>query len=209
MDLLTSLYIFCLVASELMGSKVFTIVHIGSFALNASVAIFLLPVIFSINDVITEVMGKERTASIIRSGFVVLVALIVFSFLSIALPPSMRFSAQEPAYDMIFGKSIRIAVASLISFAASEFLDVAVFVRLRKKLKGGLWLRNNASNIVSQLADTVLFITLAFYAMDRGVADNFSFLAGLILPYWLLKCGMSVIETPFVYLGVRWLNSKT
>ena len=56
--------------------------------------------------------------------------------------------------------------------------------------------------------DTTIFITLAFYATNRSLNDNFAFLGGIILPYWLLKCFMSVIETPFVYLGVKWLKEK-
>jgi len=34
------------------------------------------------------------------------------------------------------------------------------------------------------------------------------FLAGIIIPYWLLKCFMSAIVTPFVYLGVKWLRKE-
>jgi uncharacterized PurR-regulated membrane protein YhhQ (DUF165 family) len=49
-------------------------------------------------------------------------------------------------------------------------------------------------------------MTLAFYAFDRSLGSNFAFLTSLILPYWLLKCFMSVLETPFVYVGVKWLR---
>ena len=80
---------------------------------------------------------------------------------------------------------------------------------MKQKLgKKSLWLRTNVSNFISQFFDTGLFITLAFYAMDKPVFDNFSFLFGLILPYWLLKCFMSVVETPLAYLGVMWLKKK-
>jgi uncharacterized integral membrane protein (TIGR00697 family) len=88
-------------------------------------------------------------------------------------------------------------------------LDVMVFSRLREVMhKKALWFRNNVSNIVSQFFDTTLFITLAFYAFDKPFSNNFSFLLGLILPYWLLKCAMSVIETPLVYAGVAWLKGE-
>ena len=72
--------------------------------------------------------------------------------------------------------------------------------------KSKLWLRNNISNFISQLVDTVVFMTLAFYALDKGFDNNVIFLTSLIIPYWLLKCTMSVVETPFVYLGVKWLK---
>ncbi len=206
-DLLVALYIYFITVSELMGGKTFPLAKIFGYQLNASVAIFVLPLIYTINDVITEVYGKERTRSVIVSGFIVIVLIMLFSFLATSLPPSARFLQTERAYDTIFGFSIRIAASSLTAFAVSEFLDVLIFVRMRAMLgKRGLWLRNNVSNILSAFFDTAVFISLAFYAFGRPFAANVEFLWSLILPYWLLKCFMSVIETPLVYVGVRWLK---
>jgi queuosine precursor transporter len=209
LDFLISLYIFCILVSEVMGGKTFPLANLGGYHLNASVAIFLLPIVFSINDIITEVFGKERARSLVRSGLLMVFFLLLFSFFATSLPPSMRFSKTEPAYDTIFLTSTRIAFASLTAFALAEFLDVFIFVKLREKLgKGKLWLRNNASNFISQFIDTTVFMLIAFYALDKSLASNVNFLSGLILPYWLLKCFMSIIETPFVYLGVKWIKSK-
>lgn len=207
LDLLVAVYVFCILVAETMGGKTFPLTTIGSFQLNASVAIFVLPLIFTINDVVTEVYGKERARSIIRAGLVTIVLLIVFTLLATSLPPSPRFAVSEKAYDLIFHQSTRIAVASLIAFTAAEFLDVHVFSRLRERLGASrLWLRNNASNFLAQFVDTVLFMTLAFYATNQGLGGNVQFLWSLILPYWLLKCSMSIIETPLVYVGVAWLK---
>ncbi len=177
--------------------------------LNASVAIFLFPLLFTINDIITEVYGKERTKSIIKSSLLVLIALVIFSFLAVNLRPSTRFVNSEPAYDLIFKGSIRISIASLLAFALAEMMDLLIFVKLKEKLgKKGLWFRNNISNFAAQFFDTAIFMTLAFYAFDKTAPENFIFLASLIFPYWMLKNLMSVIETPFVYLGVKWLKKE-
>jgi uncharacterized integral membrane protein (TIGR00697 family) len=207
-DVLVSLYIFCIAVAELMGGKTFRIMDIGTFALNASVAIFVLPLIFTINDIIAEVYGRDRTKSIIRSGLFVVFLIFVFALLATALPPSKRFAEREPAYDIIFGQTARIAFSSLVAFALAEFTDLFVFMKIRQRLGGrALWFRNNISNFVSQFLDTTIFMFLAFYAFNKPIGDNAVFLFGLILPYWLLKCFMSVVETPFVYAGVRWLRS--
>jgi len=207
LDLLISIYIVCISISELMGAKTFPLINILGYQLNASVAIFVLPLIYSINDVITEVYGKERTRSIIRSGLLIIFIILIFSLLATSLPPSSRFEASESAYDAIFGLSARIAAASLTAFIIAEFLDVYIFVKIRERFgKKSLWLRTNISNFLSQFMDTFVFMFLAFYAFDKSLDDNFGFLFSLILPYWLLKCFMSVIETPFVYLGVKWLK---
>ena len=209
-DLLVSVYIFCIAVAELMGAKTFPLVKIFGYQLNASVAIFVIPLIFTINDIITEVLGRERARSVIRSGLFVIFLILLFSLIATNLPPSMRFQNSESAYDTIFGLSARIAAASLTAFALAEFLDVFIFAKIREKFgKKALWFRNNASNFVSQFVDTSVFMVLAFYAFDKSFDSNIGFLFSLILPYWLLKCFMSVIETPFVYLGVNWLKKDS
>ncbi|MGH7204419.1 MAG: queuosine precursor transporter, partial [Candidatus Levyibacteriota bacterium] len=161
------------------------------------------------NDIIVEVFGKARAQSVVRSSLLMIFFLLLFSLLATYLPPSSRFVGTNHAYTTIFGISIRFSAASLIAFAVSEFLDVYIFAKLREKLgKKNLWLRTNASNFVSEFFDTALFMTLAFYAFDQSVFSNFSFIAGIALPYWLLRCLMSLIETPLVYLGVKWLQDK-
>ncbi len=208
-DLLVALYTFCILAAETMGGKTFPLANVFGYQLNASVAIFVLPLIFSVNDVIVEVYGKERARSVVRSGLLMIVFLLGFTILATSLPPSTRFAASEGAYDTIFHQSSRISAASLTAFALAEFLDVFVFAKLRQLFgKKKLWLRNNLSNFISQFVDTTVFMTLAFYAFDKSFDANWVFLVSLILPYWLLKCSMSILETPLVYLGVRWLKTE-
>lgn len=207
LDLLISIYIFCIAASELLGSKTFPITKLGDFQLNASVAIFTIPIIFSINDMIAEVFGKERARSVVRSAILTVALIFLFTLLATSLPPSVRSLPNEESYDKIFQASARFALASLTAFALSDLLDVYLFSKIREMFgKGKLWLRVNLSNFIAQFIDTTVFMTLAFYALNRSFSDNFAFLAGIIIPYWLLKSFMSVIETPFVYLGVKWLK---
>lgn len=206
-DFLISLYICCIAIAELMGAKTVPLFSIGSLQLSGSVALLVVPLIFTINDVIVEVHGKERARSVVYSGLIVIAILMGMALLATWLPPSQRFAPEEAAYDTIFGKSARMSAASLAAFAIADMLDIWVFTKVREKLgRKALWLRNNASNFVAQLIDTVVFMVLAFYAFDKEFGANASFLIGLIIPYWLLKCSMSIIETPLVYAGVRWLR---
>jgi len=197
LDLLLAIYITCIVAAELLGSKIFQI----SF-FKASVGIFVLPITFTINDIVTEVCGKARARSFIKSGLYVLIGLAAYTILALVLPPAKRFLPTNDAYNLIFAKALRITLASLTAFFLAERLDVYIFAKIREKLgTKNLWLRNNLSNFIGQLFDTSIFMSLAFYT-----PGSFGFIVSLIWPYWLLKCLMSVIETPFTYLGVSWLK---
>jgi uncharacterized integral membrane protein (TIGR00697 family) len=208
-DLLVALYIFGVLTSELMGAKTFKLTDFSWSHLNASVAIFVMPLLFTTVDVVVEVYGRARAKSLVYSGLLVVAMLALFAALATALPPSNRYSSNESSYDTIFHSSIRLAIASLIAFAVSELMDVAIFSRLRDRLKGrALWLRNNITNFISQFFDSAVFLTLAFYATAETLGANISFLWSLLLPYWLIRCGLSIVETPLVYIGVWWLRGS-
>src|SRR3954470_24889586 len=124
-DLVIALYIFGVMAAELMGSKTFPIIDIGSFHLSSSVAIFLLPLLFTLTDVVVEVHGRQRARSMVWCGIIVATLVMLYGLLATHLPSSARFAGTELAYDTIFGASIRIAAASVAALAAAELLDVA------------------------------------------------------------------------------------
>ena len=206
-DILIGLYVFCIFTAELMGSKTFPLFKIFNFNLTGSIGMFLMPWIFSINDIFIETFGFKRTKNLAKISLLVVLLLILLAAFAVVLPPSSRYAATNEAYKTIFSQSIRISIASLIAMAASNFADIKVFWRLKQKLsKYGLWFRNNLSNILATLLDTLVFMTLAFYNPAQDFSNNFHFLLGIILPYWLLKVFMSTLSTPFVYLGIKWLK---
>ena len=206
---LIALYIFCICWAELMWAKTFPLVNIFGYQLNASVGIFFIPLIYSINDIITEVFGPKVARSLVRVSIVMIVLLALAALLFTWLPASTHFASSNAAYLTIFGVSIRISIASLIAFAVGDFLDIYLFSKIRKLFGAKrLWFRNNVSNILSEAIDTALFMTIAFYTIWLPFADNYHFLLSMALPYRLLKCCASVLVTPFVYMGVHWLKKS-
>jgi uncharacterized integral membrane protein (TIGR00697 family) len=92
-------------------------------------------------------------------------------------------------------------IASLVAYLCSQYHDVWAFHFWRRVTNARfLWLRNNASTIVSQLLDSVVFITIAFYGRMPVVP--------LILGQWVVKVGIAVLDTPLVYLLVYLLRQR-
>jgi queuosine precursor transporter len=208
-DVLVALYIFCIITAEVMGSKSFPLFKIFNFNLSGSVGMLLIPWIFSINDIFAEVFGFKRAKNLAKISILVVFLLILLASFAVILPPTSRYASTNEAYKIIFSQSIRISIASLVAIAVSNLADIKIFWKLKQKLrKRGLWFRNNLSNIFATLLDTVIFMALAFYSLDKSLGNNIHFLLGLIIPYWLLKTFMSTLSTPFVYLGVKWLKKK-
>ena len=128
------------------------------------------------------------------SGFITLMLVFVLTTLSIIWPPA-SFWPHQQAYETILGGSARLMVASLAAYLFSQYHDVWAFHFWRRVTNERfLWLRNNASTIISQLLDSVVFITIAFYG-SMPVTE-------LILGQWIVKVGIAVLDTPLVYLFV-------
>ena len=156
---------------------------------------------FPITDIIDEVYGKKKAVYIVWAGLaaeVIMLALVWMDWFLPAIEPSM-----EELYHRVFGLQTRIVAASLIAYIVSQHHDVWAFWKWREITKGRwLWVRNNASTIVSQLIDSAIFTTIAFYGVI-GLTD----LAMMIASLWLFKVIIALVDTPFVYLGV-WLIRK-
>jgi len=198
-DILIAVFIAALIAANLLGTKITTILGVS-----VSVGIFAYPLTFLVTDVIEEVHGKSRTKNLIIAGFVTLILLFILVAISTRLPAAARYEHNE-AYTTIFGSSLRMIIASLIAFVISQTHDVWAFDYWKRKTKGKfLWLRNNASTWISQFVDTTIFMFIAFYQISPKFDAAFIFT--LIIPYWLFKIAFAALDTPLVYAGVRWLR---
>ena len=206
--ILSCLFAGTIVAANLMGTKIIPFFTIGSFQLTGSVGIFLFPLSFLITDIVAEIYGPKATRVLITGTLIVLVIVLGVTALATVLPPAERFAAQNEAYVGLFRGSIRIILASIVAFTLSQYHDVWAFDFWKKKTNGRfLWLRNNASTIVSQLIDTVIFMLIAFW----GVSDRFTLgfvMGSMVPPYYLLKVLAAALDTPLVYLGVRLLRQS-
>ncbi|MGB4407423.1 MAG: queuosine precursor transporter [Sphaerochaeta sp.] len=199
--LLFALYITSMVLVNTIGSKIITL-----FGVRVSVGIFFMPVLFLVTDIVGEVKGHKDATLFVRMSIFMLALLFIMTGISVKLPPHPTWDLQSQ-YQQIFGMSMRMSLASLVSFAVSQNIDIKIFL-LFKRISGGknLWLRNNISTITSQFVDTVIFMFLAFYQLTPKFTLSYVF--ALIIPYWIFKVLFALIDTPLCYLGVKWL-SKT
>ena len=87
---------------------------------------------------------------------------------AVVLPPAPRYPSNE-AFLEVFNPSLRIIAASIVAFFIGQLHDVRAFEFWKEKTKGRyLWLRNNASTIVSQFIDSTIFMFLASFCRTPG-----------------------------------------
>ena len=200
-DFLFALFVASMVMVNTLGTKITTILGV-----RVSVGIFFVPVLFLTTDIIGEVFGRKEASRFVNMATIMLVLLFLMMSLCIAIKPNESWNLQEQ-YATVFGSSLRMTIASLISFVVAQQLDVFMFSLWGKITKGKhLWIRNNMSTIVSQLIDTTIFEFVAFWHLTPKFTTGYIF--SLILPYWLFKVVFALLDTPLCYLGVWWLSGK-
>jgi queuosine precursor transporter len=204
--ILAAIFTGSIVAANLIGTKVIPFFTIGGFEFTGSIGIFLFPLTFLITDIVAEIYGPKATRAIVTGTLIVLAIVLAVTALATVIPPASRFAAQNDAYVSIFRSSLRIMVASIVAFTLSQYHDVWAFDFWKKRTKGRfLWVRNNASTIVSQLIDTIVFMLIAFWGTNERFTLAFV-LGSMVPPYYLLKVIAAFADTPLVYLGVSLLR---
>jgi queuosine precursor transporter len=192
-----SLFIYALIYGGLvcmagvLGTK---IVAIGPLTVEAGIFAFLQLVVLS--SAVSELHGSETATKLVRYGFIPLIISAILIQLVIAMPPA-SFWAQQDAFAGILGQGSRMMVAGLISYGISQSLNVALFDRLKNGTGKLVWLRGMIAAVVSQIVDTGIFLTIAFF----GVLP----LMPLLISGVTAKVILSVIMVPpLIQLAVTW-----
>ena len=175
-------------------------VALGPLAVEAGIFAFLLLVITSSS--VAELHGRDTANRLVLIGFVPLIVSLLLSLLVLAVPAADGMDpARLSAFETVMGGTPRIWLGGILAYGVSTFLNVTIFSRL-KASEGGrlLWLRSAVASVLSQIVDTLIFITIAFY----GVFP----IGELILGQMLAKVVLSIVLVPpliyfFVALGRR------
>ena len=195
---LATLFTTCLIVANIIAVKLISI-----FGWVVPAGIIAYPLTFLFTDVIAELYGRKIASRVVWAGFGANILMVILIFGGKLLPPASSWEDQL-AYESILSMVPRITLASMIAYLVSQHHDVFAFHFWRKKTKGRfLWLRNNASTMVSQALDTGLFITIAFW----GTVPT-AVITEMLLTQYVIKLIIAACDTPFCYLLVALLKNR-
>jgi len=147
----------CLIVSNILAFKV---ISIGPFT--ATTAMFLFPISYILNDVITEVWGFSKARILIWCGFGVNFLSILFFQMAIEAPASEFWPHQE-AFQTVLGSTLRIAASSLCGFLAGSFTNSLIMSKMKVASQGRhFFQRAMVSTIFGEFSDSLFFFTLCF-----------------------------------------------
>ena len=213
LGVLTAFFITALTVANVTASKLVILGQVGPVTLLTPAAVVAYAITFAMTDIIAEVWGKRIATLVVWAGFASQLLLVALVQVAIWLPIAPFMANYQQVYAGVLGSSPLFVVAGLIAYVISQNHDVWAFHVWKRKTGGKwLWLRNNASTMVSQLIDTVIFITLAFGILPAVFMGQplipWEVLPGLIAGQYIVKWLIALADTPFVYLGVRLVAEK-
>ena len=194
----TGLYVWIAISVIVANIQVVKTVEI--FGLTATLGNAVYASTYLATDILSEYYGSAAACRGVVLGFFALISTAVLMLFALYFVPSSEDFAQS-ALEQIFLIVPRITLASLAAYLVSQLHDVWMFSRIKKRLpsKRHLWIRNNASTMLSQLIDSVVFTFIAF----TGVFE-FSLVLEILLTTYLFKLIAAAFDTPFVYFSGRW-----
>jgi uncharacterized integral membrane protein (TIGR00697 family) len=181
-------------------------VSIGGFAISPIITdggVFLFPLAYIIGDILSEVYGFKAARRAIVLGFVMLV-LAAMTFLAVQYAPPADGYAHQDSFEAVLGFVPRIVIASIAGYLVGQLLNAYVLVRIKRRTQErALWARLIGSTAVGELADTVVFCTIAFY----GIITGPEFLNYVIYGY-LYKTLLEVVLLPVTYPVIGWVKRR-
>ncbi len=203
-DFVMVAFVTVLVCSNLIGPAKISQMDlplVGTLTFGAGVLFF--PISYVFGDILTEVYGYARSRRVIWTGFAALAFAAVMAWVIVKLPPA-PFWSNQGAYEIAFGSTWRIALASLIAFVCGEFVNSFVLAKMKIWTAGRLlWTCTIGSTIFGEGVDSLLFYPLAFYGSGIIPDDKLTL---VMVSQFVGKVGVEIVFTPLTYKIVGWLK---
>ena len=193
LQLITGLFVGCLIISNVLAAKTFTIAGVVLPS-----AVILFPIVYIVNDVLTEIYGFKKARQVILLGFVVNALAVVSYTIAIALPAPQFSIEAAAAFKTTLASSWRVLAASFSAYLVGSIMNALVMEKMKLKLEKYLMLRCVLSTVIGEGLDAIIFISIAFIG-TMGTMD----LITMIFAQAAFKIVYEIIIYPFTRLTIK------
>ena len=174
-------------------------VALGPLAVEAGIFPFLT--LIAISSGIAELHGRVVADRLVRLGFIPLVVAILLALFVLQLPTDAgMYEPAKEAFPIIVGQSWRMMAAGILAYGVSVSLNVWLFSRMTANNGRLLPVRGFVAAALSQVVDTLIFITVSFYGV-RPIGD-------LMLGQMVAKVVLSAVMVSFMVMAVVAIGRK-
>ncbi|WP_417494218.1 queuosine precursor transporter [Maricaulis sp.] len=199
-----ALFMVSLVMAAITSSKIQEF-HFGSISVLVPAGTLAFGLTYLATDVISEVWGRSYAFCVVLIGLLMRLLMMVLILYALHAEDVFGFITvinqwspeSQEAFESILSTSNRLNLAGMVAFAISASSDILIYHYLQQRDAGKnrLWLRNNVSTMVSQILNSLIFITAGFLG-----ALPLAAIGSLILGQIVVKIMVAAFDTPAVYL---------
>jgi hypothetical protein len=186
-----------------------------------AVGVLPYPLTFLCTDFISELYGRRRASAVVWVGLMLNIWVVAVLWLGGWLPgfevmdpvtgrPVLDEAGRQPVFFELRTLAFGAVAASMVAYLVAQLVDVHVFHFWKRLTRGRhLWLRNNASTLVSQIVDTSAVILIThFFAKALPIDSGLPIWPQLglyIATGYTFKALVALVDTvPFI-VGTRYL----
>lgn len=189
---LSILYCCMLLVTNITANRTF---DIYGFMLPSAVIVF--PIVYIINDVMTECFGLENSKTIILTAFIMNLIAVLFFNIAINLPTTIDFSS----YNIVLGSTRIALIASFLAYLLGSFTNAIIMHYMKKKDSKSLMLRCVLSTLVGESIDAYIFISIMFINVLP-----YSVVLRMIVTQALFKTVYEIIVYPITRRVIKYIN---
>lgn len=152
---------FGIYAAAIMIQNILATKQIDIFIFTVTTGILVSPIVFIIQDIVSELYGYKDAKKMVLLGFIMNFVGVLLFTLAIYLPSS-QFWFNQDAFKTILGTTLRISIASFSAYIIGSLTNSKMMVWLKEKWPNSLFVRAISSTIVGQFLDNAIFATVAF-----------------------------------------------
>lgn len=207
------LYVYNAMAIIFANIQVLRFTQYNTFTEPVALGTVLFTTTFFVNDVLTEHYGPEYAKKSVTFGFWAQLLVTAWMILALGHPLPVQSDPNATLVDahmnyeammQIFTPSMRILMASLISYICSQWLDITIFNKLRTITKGKfLWLRQNLAMFLSGTFDTFLFSFLAWMVLSETPISWRELIFTYVISSQIMRFILNISFTPLIYMSYR------
>ncbi|MCE2992900.1 MAG: queuosine precursor transporter [Alphaproteobacteria bacterium] len=210
------LYLYTILAVVIANIQVLKTTTFAFSTEPVALGTIVFATIFTATDILTEHKGVEVAKTCVKLSFAAQLLMTLFMVITLIHPTDSDFMGKDDdgaiinpvqfAMYTLFAPSVRILIASLSSYYISQFFDIWLFKLIKDYThKRLLWLRFNASTLISGLLDNIIFSTLAWVVLSPTPVTFNALIFTYIFGTYGSRVLVTLTSTPIMYMSY-WLK---
>lgn len=158
---------------------------------------------FLATDILSEKYSTKDAKKAIYLSIFTSLTFIIITQLTLIFIPSNEDVVQD-AMKTLFSINLRTSIASIGMFFIANMLDIYIYNKLKQKIPGKLWLRNNVATITSNCLENYFFNTLAFIGIF-----SIPTIISIATTTTVIEIIIAICDTPFLYLSKKFIKTRS